>query len=58
MPYFKATGIGCIPGRGIKMPHAVWQGKKKKKSLTALKVCEQVTVATYQVSNNITSTTI
>lgn len=44
MPHFKATGIGPVPGGGTKMPHAVWQGKKKN-LVTALKVCEQVTDA-------------
>ena len=26
-----AGGMGSIPGRGTKIPHAAWRGKKKKK---------------------------
>ena len=26
-----AGGVGWIPGWGIKIPHAAWHGKKKKK---------------------------
>ena len=26
-----ARGVGSIPGRGTKIPRAVWQGQKKKK---------------------------
>ena len=28
-----AEGAGSIPGQGTKIPHAMWHGQKKKKTL-------------------------
>ena len=28
---FNARGVGSLRGQGIKIPHAAWCGKKKKK---------------------------
>ena len=53
---FTAGGMGSIPGPGTKVPHAAWQGQKKKErereeeAMLLLETCRPSTWNSYSES--------
>ena len=41
---FSAGGVGSIPGRGTKIPHAVWPKKKKKISQMYVEIIRRTVI--------------